>query len=42
VFAEHLIVQGSVDEMIVNRLDDKASVIGSILDSDNAKMFSDE
>jgi len=42
VFAEHLIVQGSVDEMIVNQLDSKASIIGSILDSDNAKMFSEE
>jgi SWI/SNF-related matrix-associated actin-dependent regulator 1 of chromatin subfamily A len=42
VFAEHLIVQGSVDEMIVNQLDSKSSIIGSILDSDNAKMFSEE
>jgi len=42
VFAEHLIVQGSVDEMIVDQLDHKASVIGSILDSDNAKLFSEE
>jgi len=42
VFAEHLIVQGSVDEMIVNQLDSKSSIIGSVLDGDNAKMFSDE
>ena len=42
VFAEHLIVQGSVDEMIVNQLDSKSSIIGSILDSDNAKLFSEE
>ena len=42
VFAEHLIVQGSVDEMIVDQLDYKAGLIGSILDGDHTKMFSDE
>ena len=42
VFAEHLVVQGSVDEYIVNQLDSKSQVIGSVLDADSTKLFSDE
>ena len=42
VFAEHLIVQGSVDEYIIGQLDSKSQIIGSVLDADSTKLFSDE
>ena len=39
VFAEHLIVSGSVDEIILRALEDKSQVIGNILDNDPTRLF---